>query len=553
MSDIQQPRKRKLHQRLLLIFMAGWIAFFYAGCVQQNHHSLFDNGSWRVGKRLPLLHTMASDDFLISRAPLFLDKLALHSYFGYQEVVYKTPLVASAMRFSMHLRDDGVLHVILAQTPTHTHYLRLSKQASLPSTVIVMESDGVPQARAPIAGPIAQSDRPQHVQIFLSSPLATIDIDGVRYGEFPWQKRSGFIGFKGDSNLRKLEIDDIAITTDDQIIEENFTAKEPRLRPFAVAFLCLSMLALLAHYFLRLLAIKLLLPVAMALPVFYFFDLFFWSHLEISALTTPIHLYEISNAQTIQKLEDLRYGFVETLSPRKPEFTHKELKARGYPLHQLFDRPFFCRETCKDYSLTEIKDLLKTPVRNGTLRVLMVGSSQTYGEGATTIERTHFARHHAGLRKIWGNAPVELLNISLPGRQALDMLEEYNKHFSQFKSDLTYFNMAFNDAPQGYETRVAQVIQAFRQRGLILITEPTPERIFVEAKHQHLKRLATHDSVPLIDMQKHLDDQGITLDPLGWWDYVHLTDYGQSVFAGHLNQAPEILKAINKIRQDRSL
>jgi lysophospholipase L1-like esterase len=69
----------------------------------------------------------------------------------------------------------------------------------------------------------------------------------------------------------------------------------------------------------------------------------------------------------------------------------------------------------------------------------------------------------------------------------------------------------------------------------ILILEPNSverndARLFV--KHEIMRNVGTSKKVPVIDMHSHLrqmNDKGFL-----WWDLVHLTDFGQKLFAEKL-------------------
>jgi hypothetical protein len=61
------------------------------------------------------------------------------------------------------------------------------------------------------------------------------------------------------------------------------------------------------------------------------------------------------------------------------------------------------------------------------------------------------------------------------------------------------------------------------------------------AKHQLMHREAASFGVPVIEVQGYLDS--CTWSGFLWWDYVHMTDYGYSLFAKKLS--PDIINALN--------
>lgn len=497
------------------------------------------------------MHTMGADEFMISRAPLFLNRLSLNSYFGYQEVVFHQTVNLEEFDFKMRIQAGGILHVILQKSQTITVYLRLSTRKELPSALVTYDVASASVTESPLPS-FPLKNNWQNVRVTVNQSQALIEVDRHPYAEIPWIQNAAYVGFKGDSDLRRLEIDEVALRAPGLNHLESFSPQGSFLKPFLSASVVLLAVGILVSFFSISVAQRALLLLSVVSPLLYCFDKFYWTHLEICALTTPIQIHQRADTHFVQRLENWRYTASEFFWPRRVAITTEEIFSRGYPEY-LVDRPIVCTDKCRDFSSREMVFGVAKSYDTKSLRVLFLGSSQTYGEGARTIDTTFFARHHQFLRKAFPQFEITTLNISLPSTTVSEMTDRFEEYYLPFQPDRIYLNMAFNDTPTGYEERLNAVLDRLAKFQVVLVTEPSSDSGFVEMKHAVLRKLARERGIELVDAQSYMEKQNLHLNPLVWWDHVHLTDYGHRIVAERLAQDSNVTAWISKIRRDRSL
>jgi lysophospholipase L1-like esterase len=177
-------------------------------------------------------------------------------------------------------------------------------------------------------------------------------------------------------------------------------------------------------------------------------------------------------------------------------------------------------------------------------RVLFVGTSQTIGAGALTLEDTFFALVHRYLRdKIPGSIYLESINISVSGSHSPLLLKEYDENYLKFRPDIVVINLPNND--QGLEAAIDGFLKQKELYGIktVLLEEAnTSEKYDTDdllSNQEVLRRLAKRYNVPVYSLRNFLSQPTIAGSGALWWDDFHLTSYGQGVVGRWL--APKIL------------
>ena len=185
--------------------------------------------------------------------------------------------------------------------------------------------------------------------------------------------------------------------------------------------------------------------------------------------------------------------------------------------------------------------LTQQPLRL-SVRILLLGTSQMWGEGATS----KFDHIEARLQKIlstrFRNGPeIAIINASRRGSRASELLERYRSHLHLFDPDLVVINLSNNDAVKEFDRRLVSILEQNRNLGALSLfvleakSIESPENGLQE-KHAMMIQVAEQHNIPWLDLYGHLTHADIYDTGILWWDRVHLTSYGQSVAAEFIAQ-----------------
>jgi len=171
-------------------------------------------------------------------------------------------------------------------------------------------------------------------------------------------------------------------------------------------------------------------------------------------------------------------------------------------------------------------------------RVLFVGTSQTIGAGALTLEDTFFALVHRYLRDVTpGSIYLESINVSVSGSHSPLLLKEYDDNYLKFRPDIVVINL-FGTAIDGF----LKQNELYGIKTILLENANTSEKYDTDdllSNHEALRRLAKRYNVPVYSLHNFLSQPTIAGSGALWWDYAHLTSYGQGVVGRWL--APKVL------------
>jgi lysophospholipase L1-like esterase len=191
--------------------------------------------------------------------------------------------------------------------------------------------------------------------------------------------------------------------------------------------------------------------------------------------------------------------------------------------------------------------------KNNELRIMFIGTSQTYGSGASTVENTFVDLIETQLNYYNNDTIFDCINASVEGQTSTEMLLYYRYLQPIIQPDFVVVNLSYNDnfEDETY-SKFKENIQTFIDlnkainTGIVLIPEPSNPYHQDEILNERVKKtrylmesIGKANQVPVIKMQpfieEHFDDGFL------FWDVVHLTDFGQKLFA------EELLRQINSL------
>jgi lysophospholipase L1-like esterase len=457
------------------------------------NNSLLDNGRWISGKMQCERALVGAVAFFVTRRPLAGDRLDLGAWHGFQEVRYRDPVDVRSVEFELRLAGGAYATLCAgADDAPELEAVRLSRHPDHPSAWLTVARDGEFLARAPF--PCALGSAP--VRVALDYDTGTLALDGAvvaqRAPRAPGPVR---IAFRGGS--ASAAIDDVVITARDGTrIAEDFASPFPGWNAFA----CGSAGALLAALGVAALRRRrtrrpLLTSAAAAGAAI---ALFAWVLAGVAALLARAHPFTV----------DYR-AFTTGIETEAEVIAH----ARAEP-----------------------------PPPPGAVRIVCLGSSQTWGAGAARRDDVWPRRLERELRR--GRAPdappLVCFAGGLNGAVAARVLEVYRREWSEPPADLVIVDLGHNDDDRArFRAALEELIAFDRARGTptVLVLEPdSPEDVAPNtlANHGTAREVGARTGTPVVDMMARLSaepDSGFL-----WWDGVHLTSFGQRRFAAILSE-----------------
>lgn len=176
----------------------------------------------------------------------------------------------------------------------------------------------------------------------------------------------------------------------------------------------------------------------------------------------------------------------------------------------------------------------------GIQRLLFIGSSQTRGSGATDAEHTLVRQTERLLNARAGTRRFECLNVAVRAYKMRHMSTDFQQHWVDSGATLAIVNAGYNDRrtePEVWQRSLRALIAAAEEAGIQLVLIPEATSVVrpwpaLERMHRSVRQTGARAGLPVIEMQSHLRQRAD--DGFLWWDWVHLTSFGQRVFAERL-------------------
>jgi lysophospholipase L1-like esterase len=193
--------------------------------------------------------------------------------------------------------------------------------------------------------------------------------------------------------------------------------------------------------------------------------------------------------------------------------------------------------------LRGIRSRYTAAVPPGVFRILVLGSSQTWGAGAESDDDTWVRQLETLLNTSPGDVKVECINAGISGLVTGQVVELLRSDLADMAASAALINLSNNDIDlDQFEHNLDALIGELQARNIrpVFILEPNSlERRLTDSEHGHLeykhaimRKVAANYGLPAIDLHGYLaeaKDAGFI-----WWDFVHLTSFGQRLVAAKL-------------------
>ncbi len=561
----------------------GLASAVWTQVLESSQNTLYLNDQWTVSKRMLATDLMGSDEFLLTRYPLAGNVLNLGAWHGFQEVKLRKIFDPTWIQFRFKLEKSSYLDFTYNEDGRQLSGLRLVGETAVPlAAEPAFSFEGNNEGAFVSKDPLLQENlSPQwHRATLLKTDSGIlVKLDEARSIVIPRQRfRSGRIGFRGGAH--SVFIKDLVVRDENgSVFKANFWNTQGWARNFLVHLALIFIFsAAISVIFPR----KILFRVALvslavfcAGSIFFIFDYFYWSRLpfDTGMHPAPWSVIDQVNRPSSFLIERARYELLShwsALMGGEP-LTRRGLVTRGYPVGRLHRGPVICgpglATVCHyfpeddtniddrerpNFSCDSVSEKVCQPFEDRDPRIfhpkrgpglMLVGSSQSVGAGADTLEHTFFVRLHRALnRELHGR--LESLNISVSGATSLSLLKDYREKYLDYKPDLVVLNLSHNDSLESLREGVVGFLKLNRERGVrtVLIEEPNSHESITanSAKYAVMKSVGLEYGIPVLALNEFMDQSEVREAGIAWWDVVHMTTFGQGEAASWV--APRIIR-----------
>ncbi len=508
---------RKLQISILLLASMGFVVVV-SETILQRQNSLHQNGRWRCTKTTLRQSVMGAVHFATTRNALTSNRLNLGVWHGNQEVIYKKPLSIRELSFNCHIPVGSYLVVTLDRNREPYTGVRLSRNDLFNSVLFRALDSGEFKCAKPL-GNCRLADGWNHCRFTRIREKVVLTVNGEIVADWPIDGvRKQQVGFRG--SYADVFVDDVEITSAEGVFVERFRNTHHWARTvLAIVFITTSFNALLfwltsdrcgtASW--RALRVGFRKPElqtasrhsslskACILNVSLLFAaLFFWG--ADRWLVSPRYLWQ----------EDVQHPDFETFFE---------------------DEDNVIRRIADSYSGRADKDVS---------RVMFIGTSQTWGAGAKSVEDVFPAIVQKLLADHYQRR-FECINVAISGSDSTQLLSHYVRNWLKLDPLAVVINLSNNDSnPELFRINLSRFAELNRANGIrtLLILEPNspefnrPELEQLLTNHQIMRRVATTQQLEVIDMHAYF--RTVRNDGFQWWDRVHMTSFGNELFARHL-------------------
>jgi len=467
------------------------------------NNTIYYNGSWISTKTNLVKAVMGAHSFSFQRQALAKGRLNLGAWHGFQEIIYKDKLDIKSIEFDFSLEPNSYSYFIFNKNDKKSSAIRLSINKNLESKYLVISALGRFLEKVPIDTPTLRAQRWYNAKLRFNDNEILFFLDNKEIARFRepilHEQR---IGFRG--GFHNAYIDNVIIHQhNSKSIYEFFDNRKNAFHITAffliLVGMCNGLVFLLLYFTFRIKGKNVVFFLAMLDIVL----------IIISALGVS-YLYITTNYY--------------------PQIDENKRKIEEY---------------WKGSRTGEIVEYIRNtygeiPNKN-TYRILFIGSSQTWGAGVSKQTSTFVRKIENKLNKSrTKEIQFECINAGISALHSFHLLDLYKREWLKLKPRIVVINLSNNDVNIDiFASNLQRMIKLSAQKGIqpIFVLEANSvekNNTDLILKHEAMRRVATKHFVPVIDMHAYLSkkyDEGFL-----WWDFVHLTDFGQELLAEELHK-----------------
>lgn len=469
------------------------------------NNSLAKHPDWRSTKVGLARFVMGAAAYVSDQRPLTRNRLGLGEWFGFQEVMYARALDLKQLDATVRFEPDGYVYVIYDARDDGFSALRLSARRDLPNASLRGSPVGGFTSVTPLTLSASVAANVNHsVRVRFEPDTARVFVDGTPAGSFARRSGPQRIGFRGGQ--RAVWVDEVTLRlADGSTIRESF--------------------ANTAHRAVRVLA---LFGAAGVLLVIVGMGMQQWLSIDVRM----IGLWMVLGLVGLATLASGAYAY-EFFKPRLYRRADADAK-QGESAWLGSVRDKILAQLRRDYPETAGADVY---------RIVFLGSSQTWGAGATTPDDVWVHQLEGLLNREGLKRRVECVNGGVLGFVSPQVVQ-MERDLLPLHPQAIVINLSNNDKDTvAFRANLDSMVTMAKQANIavVLLQEAnSPEQRVVDnpngdlaPKHRVVADVGKAEGVPVIDMHSYLASKNDT--GMLWWDFVHLTSYGQRLLAEKLS------------------
>ena len=570
---------------ILNLFFSAVAALILTEVVGYSRNILLLHPEWISSKRLLANAPMGANEAYFSRNILYRNRLNLHAWHGFNEILLNRVFSLGLLRFKFFLGDNGYLNIVFNKNKDSFCGVRLSRNPKFPSMFFQARTDGKFLLHKPIQNLVLSQGWHASRVTFEGNSLV-VECDGLVRGKFPVEPlRQQVIGFRSGNNV--AIVDDVEVLdSDGKLVQrENFRNHWTGWLFYFCAFASLLSLNALIFHLCRnrqralfsLITLELFL--IFVLFIYGCFDYYFWSagyRYKGRTWGRARALNSDSTLSTGTLPEKLRVLFFTHFPFYDPEYTRwmsyspvELIRFLQIPSVAKYEHIMVIRNDSGALRMDDVMDtgpdiqsyLAENPFRHGT-RILFLGTSQMWGSGASSPNERIASRVSSLLNTGASGRNIYVINASQRGSNSFELLNRCKDHLYLFRPDLVILDLSNNDDARSFDKGLRSLLEwtrSIHSKTLFILEANSPEIDGIRDRHAIMRNISTQYHVPLLDLNGYLTSDGVYDSGFLWWDLVHLTSYGQEVAAefiakGITDHFPsnfdKILNETNDTRED---
>lgn len=493
------------------------LGVFLARAYVDSHNTLYKNGRWIPTKTTLAGGIIGAQSFLFQKQALARDQLNLNQWFGYQEVVSAQEFDPESISFKFAVSKGGYLAFGFNRAGGRYSGLVFSATERFPPGLVTVTEKGefVQHRELPRLG-FSRPGRAHRLRVEFDTETEShfkVFLNGKKLKRFKRPiARPMRISFRG--NKKMVFVDNVGVLgRDGSVFFDDFS----RPAGWRLAYI-VSIGGFVLGSLLLFLILRRLVSISDKYLLFYFL-MFSFVLLPCIALYTTLVWRQVNfYPNRSAALENQERAYADAGTDRMIERIESEYQPVPEP---------------------------------GVERILFIGSSQTRGSGATEPEHTLVRQTQRLLNRRAGEKRFECLNVAVRAYHMEQMLADFEERWVDWGATMAIVNAGYNDrtTPTAQWARdLRRLIEVARDADIQLVfipeaSEPPGLTKNMHRIHRSMRSIARAEQIPVIEMYDHL--QGEIDSGFLWWDWVHMTSFGQRLFAEHLAGELERLQLVD--------
>ena len=497
---------KTITQLTLLTLLISFFSFLGYREVSLLHNTLYENGNWVVTKTRLKKAVVGSYGFLVSRATLSGEYLDLSRWFGYQEVIYREALGIREITFDFFLAKDSYMVFIFNKDEDKFSGIRISSDNLYKNLYFICKKSGEFINKQELKDVSIRVNNWQNLRIVFDQNNLSLYINKNLFGVFnttllPYQR----FGFRGGKNKALIDNIFIRLRNSKQVIVERFDKPYRKALPLLITFILSANIGV---------------------------GLFFYiiSKYHLALIARRLITFNLMGVVVLTLWLTFDYFYVSKQYP-----IWKNLKVT-IPQGLRSDVEDYWRFSKKEFILSSIKNKYAYAPAIDTYRILFLGSSQVWGAGASEEKEIFVNKIQSKFNELnYGGIKYECINAGISGFDIKETVNFYINELPRINPGIVVFILPLNKLDINSVPVLNQLIQfnnSLKIKTFILLGCVSPEYYRTTFSAYILEELLEKHNLKIVNLNEYfLKDYDLGLI---WWDYAHLTDFGQSLLASYV-------------------